>query len=111
VDGGSTLPAAPSQKHAPPPTPPHVQISCGTSQHVVGVNSADMIYRYVPSRNDWDQLPGALRCVSVGADGCIWGTNASQQIYRWNGMGSWDMMPGAAVQGESGGGGGGRGAA
>jgi virginiamycin B lyase len=75
------------------------QVSCGSAEHIVGVNFFSGIYKYVPSRNDWTKLPGSLTWVSAGADGAIWGVNALQAIYRWNG-GGWDEIPGRAVQGE-----------
>jgi len=42
----------------------------------------------------WTQVPGALRYVAVGSATNIWGVNASDNIFRWNGSG-WVQVPGA----------------
>jgi len=45
----------------------------------------------------WTQKPGALKWVSVGQDGTVWGVNSSDNIYRWNGT-TWQQIPGALKQ-------------
>jgi hypothetical protein len=45
----------------------------------------------------WKQIAGALKHVSVAADGTVWGVNAADNIYRWNGS-SWTQVSGALKQ-------------
>jgi hypothetical protein len=45
----------------------------------------------------WTQVPGALKYVSVGADGTVWGVNASDKIYRRSGT-QWQQVAGALKQ-------------
>jgi hypothetical protein len=45
----------------------------------------------------WHQIPGGL--VQVSAAGKhVWGVNAGDQIWRFNGNGGWDQIPGSATQ-------------
>ncbi len=46
---------------------------------------------------NWTIVPGALKHVSVGADGTVWGVNSADQIYRRSGDG-WEQIPGALKQ-------------
>lgn len=47
----------------------------------------------------FEQIPGSLVQISVGADGSVWGVNSSQQIYTYNSStGSWVNIPGALTQ-------------
>lgn len=43
-------------------------------------------------------VPGALKQVSVGADGTVWGVNAQQQIYSYHSDPGWTNIPGALTQ-------------
>jgi hypothetical protein len=43
-------------------------------------------------------VPGALKQVSVGADGTVWGINAQQQIYEYHSDPGWTNIPGALTQ-------------
>ncbi|MCK6211640.1 hypothetical protein KZX45_13910 [Georgenia sp. EYE_87] len=45
----------------------------------------------------WDSVAGALKHVSVGADGTVWGVNASDKIYRRDGN-AWTQVSGALKQ-------------
>jgi Tectonin domain len=52
-----------------------------------------------PDAPPWTSVHGALKYVSVGADGTVWGVNADDKIYRWNGgSGVWDPISGALKQ-------------
>ena len=42
---------------------------------------------------NWNKAPGLLRQVSIGDDEKVWGVNAEDAIYRWNGSG-WDKING-----------------
>ena len=44
----------------------------------------------------WTQMPGSLAQVSVGSATQMWGVQANQQIWRWNGSG-WTQIPGYLV--------------
>ncbi len=46
---------------------------------------------------NWTMVPGALKHVSVGADGTVWGVNSADQIFRTTG-GGWEHIPGALKQ-------------
>jgi hypothetical protein len=44
----------------------------------------------------FEQVPGSLAQISVGADGSVWGVNGSQQIFTYNtSTASWTQIPGA----------------
>jgi hypothetical protein len=48
-------------------------------------------------------MPGSAHDIGVGADGSVWaiGTNPTvggYGIWRWNGMGAWQGMPGGGVR-------------
>ncbi|WP_077490701.1 tectonin domain-containing protein [Sinomonas mesophila] len=45
----------------------------------------------------WIPVAGALKHVSAGADGTVWGVNAADRIYRWTGS-AWQQVPGALSQ-------------
>src|SRR5690554_4049768 len=45
----------------------------------------------------WMPVPGALKHVSVAADGTVWGVNAADQIYRRDGN-AWTRISGALKQ-------------
>ena len=52
-----------------------------------------------PDSPPWTSVHGALKYVSVGMDGTVWGVNADDKIYRFNaGNGNWDAIPGALKQ-------------
>ena len=42
-------------------------------------------------------MAGALKHVSVAADGTVWGVNAADKIYRWTGS-AWEQVAGALSQ-------------
>ncbi len=50
-----------------------------------------------PDPPTWMPVHGALKYVSVGADGTVWGVNAGDQIFRWNGS-AWDRISGQLKQ-------------
>ena len=47
---------------------------------------------------NWTIVPGALKHVSVAADGTVWGVNSADNIYRWLGGGDWVQIPGSLKQ-------------
>ena len=53
---------------------------------VWGVNSGGDIYRWTGST--WQQIPGGLKNVAVGADGTVWGVNHAGGIWRWSDVSS-----------------------
>jgi len=75
---------------------------------VIGVNSANEIWKYNRAGNTWNKLPGGLTWVSIGSDGTIVGVMApggpdgkvDGKIYRWNGRDNWQEIPGGGVQSE-----------
>lgn len=42
----------------------------------------------------WMRISGALKQVSVGFGGEVWGVNSADMIYRYNGNNSWTQIPG-----------------
>jgi hypothetical protein len=47
----------------------------------------------------WNRLDGGLTTISTGADGCIWGTNSANNIYRKDAIDrQWVQVPGALKQ-------------
>ena len=50
-----------------------------------------------PGPPAWTSVHGALKYVSVAADGSVWGVNEDDEIYSWNGT-SWTQLPGALKQ-------------
>jgi virginiamycin B lyase len=47
----------------------------------------------------FQQIPGNLSQISVGADGTVWGVNAGDQIYTWDAQtSSWVNIPGSLAQ-------------
>jgi len=61
------------------------------------INNADQIWRWNQMRNDWDPMPGALTCCSVGSAQQIWGCNRQEEIFYWSGS-DWVKVDGACVQ-------------
>jgi Tectonin domain len=49
------------------------------------------------SGGSWTPIAGALKWVSVGKDGTVWGVNGADDIFRWNG-GGWQHIPGKLKQ-------------
>jgi len=71
------------------------QISVGADGSVWGINSADQIYWFNPSTQNWQQIPGELTQIAVGASGYVWGINALGEIYRYDpNTQNWDLIPG-----------------
>ena len=59
-----------------------------------GVNKENDIFRW--NGEDWTQVPGKLRQISVGPDGSVWGVNGIDEIFRWTGQ-SWQKIPGRLI--------------
>jgi hypothetical protein len=56
---------------------------------VLGIDPDDSIYSW--DGVVWQQLPGKLSQISIGADHQIWGLNSVQDLFRWNGS-NWDVL-------------------
>ncbi|CAG8745558.1 21364_t:CDS:2, partial [Gigaspora margarita] len=71
----------------------------GDKNHVWGVNRQNQIfYRTNGDVNGvWVNVSGALKNVSVAADGTVWGVNGNDDIFRWNGV-SWESIAGKLKQ-------------
>ena len=64
------------------------QVAVG-DEAVLGIDPDDSIYSW--DGVVWQQLPGKLSQISIGADHEIWGLNSVQDLFRWNGS-SWDVL-------------------
>jgi len=53
------------------------------------------IYRF--NGRTFDQVPGALAAISVGAADAVWGINAAHQVFRSNGR-TFDLVPGVLLR-------------
>lgn len=76
-----------------------VQVSCASASLVVGVNVGGDAWRFKAQTGGWDQLPGSgWKWMDIGTDGSVWGVKTGGGIFRWNMGGSWDAVPGHAIQ-------------
>jgi virginiamycin B lyase len=57
--------------------------SVGNKNAVWGLNSASNIYQLNASTNTFNQVPGKLKTIYVGADGDVWGLNVNNSIYHY----------------------------
>ena len=48
--------------------------------------------------NTWRNISGSLKQVSVGSAGDVWGTNASDEIWRYLGDNKWQQIEGNLKQ-------------
>ena len=76
-------------------TGPYPSYAQSAAPVVWGVNSGGDIFRW--TSNTWQQIPGGLKDVSVGADGTVWGVNAVDDIFRWTGS-AWQNVSGKLMQ-------------
>ena len=66
------------------------------ADRVWGVNSSDQIWTRAGVNGTWKRIDGALKQISVGADGRVWGVNSSDQIWTREGVnGTWQKIDGA----------------
>ena len=62
--------------------------------HDVGVMHAGVTFE-----EPWKNIDGALKWISVGADGRVWGVNSADQIWTRAGVdGTWQLIDGALKQ-------------
>ena len=59
------------------------------------MNQQDNIYKKTPS--GWEQVPGALKDISVGKNS-VWGTNSANDIFKRVGEGNWQHIHGKLRQ-------------
>ncbi|HKO58023.1 MAG TPA: tectonin domain-containing protein [Thermoanaerobaculia bacterium] len=76
--------------------PEGVALSTGTPTSLV-LTGKVAVGVVTVSGSSWTQMAGALKWVSVGQDGTVWGVNANDDIFRWNG-GTWDNIAGKLKQ-------------
>lgn len=90
---------------------PMKQVSIGSDGKLWGVDTSDNIYRWedifymagvgLPGDVLWgdriSQVDGKLRQISVGNADNVWGVNAANQIFRWDGR-TWIQVPGVLKQ-------------
>ncbi len=63
---------------------------------VWGVNAAGQAMMR-DTHGQWQQTPGTLSNVSIGADGTVWGVDKAGRVLNWDGA-NWKPMPGQLVQ-------------
>mmetsp|Transcript_3256 Transcript_3256/g.5226 ORF Transcript_3256/g.5226 Transcript_3256/m.5226 type:complete len:452 (-) Transcript_3256:71-1426(-) len=76
-----------------------IDISCG--REVWGVNKSHDVYRW-ENDSTWVQIPGKLKCISSADDGTVVGSNAQDEIYRFD-NGNWTKLPGLLAEVSTGG--------
>jgi len=74
--------------------PKLVQISSGGT-HMWGLDSSGMIWRWTGRK--FEQVLGQLRQISVSADGAVWGTNFSNDVYMYSKSG-WEQVSGTKLK-------------
>ncbi len=73
------------------------EISAGADGSVWGINGAQQIWKWDPSKSNWTQTAGAATKIAVASNGLPWVINAAGQIYRWNTIKqNFDLMTGGA---------------
>jgi Cysteine-rich secretory protein family/Tectonin domain len=85
----------------PPPQPISlVQVSCGASSNIWGVDAANTVYSYSATGTNWTQttMPGKMKQVSAADDTTVWGLDPNGMIWRfdWNAY-AWTQMPGGPL--------------
>jgi virginiamycin B lyase len=64
---------------------------------VWGVNDQNEVFRYNPSQDTFERMPGTLKQVSVGIDGEVWGVGPNDDPFRWTGS-QWQPIQGKLQQ-------------
>ena len=72
-------------------------LSLAEVQVMGGSGESALVTSDVDAGIGWSKLNGALKHVSVAADGTVWGISANDSIYRRDGN-SWTKIPGALKQ-------------
>ena len=74
------------------------QISVGLASNVWGINPEGSTYRWDATGQFWVYVPGAtLTHISVAFDGAVWGVDALNQVWYFNGQ-NWVQIPGSLAQ-------------
>src|SRR5262249_30900998 len=90
---------------APTPTPwtniggqlPYTSISAGSASLMTATSYDGYIQRWNGTSFAYDNPQVAMKQVSTGADGTLWGVKADDSVYSYSGS-SWTQMPGALRQ-------------
>jgi virginiamycin B lyase len=64
---------------------------------VWGINDQNEVFRFNPSQNTFERMPGILNQVSVGIDGEVWGVGPADDPFRWTGS-LWQQVSGKFKQ-------------
>jgi Tectonin domain/Metallo-peptidase family M12B Reprolysin-like len=76
-------------------------VNCTSSQEACLMNANTLaLCRFSRGQigwSTWAQVSGALKWVSVGSDGTVWGVNSSDDVFRWTGSG-WTHIAGKLKQ-------------
>ena len=56
-----------------------------TSDAVWGVDEQNQVFRWNLQQEIFEQMPGAMKQVSVGNDGEVWGIDPADDVFRWTG--------------------------
>lgn len=71
----------------------------GVARHVILVGLLFAPLLAAQSQPAFQQIPGNLKQISVGADGTVWGVNGDDQIFAWDAQASsWNYIPGSLSQ-------------
>jgi len=57
-------------------------ISCGSDGTIWGVNGQGFTFRMRRDKNEWQQMPGSFKQVSVGSARHVWGVDRNDAIYK-----------------------------
>ncbi len=74
---------------------PSTESSTINNFRVWGLTSNDEIYTREGVKGTWKRIEGALKQISVGADGRVWGVTSNDEIYTREGVkGTWNKIEG-----------------
>lgn len=80
--------------HQLPGSGTHITIGANGEKWVV--NSSHAIYRMLPGQDNWLPISGGLKSIHCTDGNNVAGSNALDQLYRWNGSG-WTGLPGSGT--------------
>jgi len=72
----------------------HITIGANGEKWVV--NSLQQIYRMLPGNDQWEGISGGLKSIHCTDGNNVAGSNALDQLYRWNGSG-WTGLSGSGT--------------
>ena len=64
---------------------------------VWGVSDQNQVFRWSTASSQFEQMPGTLKQVSVGADGAVWGIDLDDNVLRWTGS-QWQSVQGTKLK-------------